>query len=83
MLLKSLEFKRRDGIQVKVTDIPVVTEGEHYFFQIHQHLELYLREVFASQSVRTVYSFRQYVKRRMKWKDYEAVFNQEMLKHNA
>jgi hypothetical protein len=42
-----------------------------------------LREVFASQSVRTVYSFRQYVKRRMKWKDYEAVFNQEILKHNA
>lgn len=44
MLLKSLEFKRQDGIQVKVTEIPVVTEGEHYFFQIHQHLELYLKK---------------------------------------
>lgn len=47
MLLKSLEFKRQDGIQVKVTEIPVVTEGEHYFFQIHQHLELYLRRSFC------------------------------------
>ncbi len=33
LLLKSLEFKRQDGIQVKVTEIPVVTEGEHYFFK--------------------------------------------------
>ncbi|MGW6109092.1 DUF2535 family protein, partial [Bacillus subtilis] len=32
LLLKSLEFKRDDGIQVKVTEIPVLKEDEHYFF---------------------------------------------------
>ncbi|MBL4976846.1 DUF2535 family protein [Bacillus halotolerans] len=83
MLLKSLEFKRSDGIQVKVTEIPVLKEDEHYFFMLNQHLQIYLKEVLSSKSREKVYSFRQYMKRRMKWTDYQAVFHQEVLKHNA
>ncbi|ARW07174.1 DUF2535 family protein [Bacillus atrophaeus] len=83
MLLKSLEFKRRDGIQVKVTEIPVLREDENHFFMMNQNLQLYLKEVFSSDSRAQVYSFRQYMKRRMKWKDYQAIFHQESLKHNA
>ncbi|MCG8397303.1 YpmP family protein [Bacillus atrophaeus] len=83
MLLKSLEFKRRDGIQVKVTEIPVLKGNENHFFMMNQNLQLYLKEVFSSDSRAQVYSFRQYMKRRMKWKDYQAIFHQESLKHNA
>jgi hypothetical protein len=83
LLLKSLEFKRSDGIQVKVTEIPVLKEDEHYFFMLHHHLQFYLKEVFSSNSRAKVYSFRHYMKRRMKWADYQAVFHQEVLKHNA
>ncbi|ATH92083.1 hypothetical protein ACH95_05430 [Bacillus glycinifermentans] len=83
MLLKSLEFKRSDGQQVKVTEIPLLKEDDPHFFMAKLRLEAYLEELYDSRRTKSVYSFREYLKRALKWRDYLAIYQQEELKHNA
>jgi hypothetical protein len=83
LLLKSLEFKRSDGQQVKVTEIPLLKEDDPHFFMTRVRLEAYLKELYCSKRNKNVYSFREYLKRALKWQDYLAIYQREELKHNA
>ncbi|NPC92735.1 DUF2535 family protein [Bacillus sp. WMMC1349] len=83
MLLKSLEFKRLDGQQVKVTEIPLLQEDDPHFFMTKLRLEAFIKELYCSKRQKKVYSFKEYLKRALKWRVYLAIYNQEELKHNA
>ncbi|AEH48061.1 YpmP family protein [Parageobacillus thermoglucosidasius] len=83
MLFKSLEFKNAYGQKVKIIEIPVLEEDNTYRFMIQLRLEAFIAKVYRSRDVRTVYSFREYLKRVLKWSVYEQIFKTDVLKNNA
>ena len=83
MLFKSLEFKNDVGQKVKVMDIPVLEEDSTYKFMIQVRLQTFLAAIDRETKPKRCYSFKEYLKKVMKWPDYEQLFNVAELKNNA
>ncbi|WP_243385163.1 DUF2535 family protein [Bacillus kexueae] len=83
MLLKSLEFKTNNGQKVKIIDIPVLEEDSSYRFMITIRLESFIRTIDKEVRPKNVYSFKEYLKKILKWPDYEAIYQPQILQHNA
>nr|WP_263326022.1 YpmP family protein [Neobacillus sp. Marseille-Q6967] len=83
MLLKSLEFKNVVGQKVKVMDIPVLEEDSTYKFMIQIRLEKFISSIYREKTPKKCYSFKEYLKKVMKWPDYEQLFKVGELKNNA
>ncbi|CAM3897764.1 DUF2535 family protein [Mesobacillus zeae] len=83
MLYKSLEFKNVVGQKVKVIEIPVLQEESPYFFMIQVRLQTLITSIYSEIHARKIYSFRDYLKKSLRWPDYEKVFKTSELKNNA
>jgi len=83
LLFKSLEFKNDVGQKVKVMDIPVLEEDSTYKFMIQVRLQTFLASIDQESKPKKCYSFKEYLKKVMKWPDYEQLFKVGELKHNA
>ncbi|WML40250.1 DUF2535 family protein [Neobacillus sp. OS1-2] len=83
MLFKSLEFKNDVGQKVKVMDIPVLEEDSTYKFMIQVRLRTFLAAIDRETKPKRCYSFKEYLKKVMKWPDYEKLFKIAELKNNA
>jgi len=83
LLLKSLEFKNVVGQKVKVMDIPVLEEGSTFKFMIQVRLQTFIASIYKEVSPKPSYSFRDYLKKVMRWPDYEQLFKADELKNNA
>lgn len=83
MLLKSLEFKNAVGQKVKVVEIPVLGEDSPYNFMIQVRLQTFITSIYGEKQLKKVYSFKDYLKRVLKWPDYQEVFKAGELKNNA
>lgn len=83
LLLKSLEFKNEVGQKVKVMDIPVLEEDNAYYFMIQVRLQTFIASVYGAKMPHNCYSFRDHLKRAMRWPDYEQLFKSGELKNNA
>ncbi|MBI0576025.1 DUF2535 family protein [Neobacillus cucumis] len=83
MLLKSLEFKTIVGQKVKVMEIPVLEEDSPFKFMIQVRLQTFITSIYKEQSPKRCYSFKEYLKKVMKWPDYEKLFKVDELKNNA
>ncbi|MGA9225750.1 MAG: DUF2535 family protein [Mesobacillus sp.] len=83
MLFKSLEFKNVVGQKVKVVDIPVLEEESPYYFMIQVRLQTFITSIYQERNAKKFYSFKDYLKRAIKWPDYEQLFKSAELKNNA
>lgn len=83
MLLKSLEFKNVVGQKVKVVDIPLLEKDSPYQFMIQVRLQAFIQFVYHERHSKKCYSFKEHLKKVMKWPDYEKLFKVEGLKNNA
>ncbi|MDR6998181.1 DUF2535 family protein [Neobacillus niacini] len=83
MLLKSLEFKTIVGQKVKVMEIPVLEEDSPFKFMIQVRLQTFITSINKEPSSKKCYSFKEYLKKVMKWPDYEKLFKVDELKNNA
>jgi len=83
LLFKSLEFKNVVGQKVKVVDIPVLEEDSTYKFMIQVRLQKFITAIYQEKKPIKCYSFKEYLKKVMKWPDYEALFKVDELKNNA
>jgi len=83
LLFKSLEFKNVDGQKVKIIEIPVLEDDNPYQFMVKVRLQTFIAQVYAKKSPKKVYSFKEYLKRVLKWPVYEQIFKSEILKNNA
>ncbi|MFE8702107.1 DUF2535 family protein [Cytobacillus sp. FJAT-54145] len=83
MLFKSLEFKNVVGQKVKVMDIPVLEEDSPYYFLIQVRLQTFITTLYGDRKVKKCYSFKDYLKRVLKWPVYEDIFKSQELKNNA
>jgi Protein of unknown function (DUF2535) len=71
------------GQKVKITDIPVLEEDNKYCFMLNIRLQILLTSIYAQKRPKNIYSFKDYLKRVIKWPDYEAIFGINVLKSNA
>ncbi|OIK15410.1 hypothetical protein BIV60_09670 [Bacillus sp. MUM 116] len=83
MLLKSLEFKTIVGQKVKVMEIPVLEKDSPFKFMIQVRLQTFITSIYNEPSPKKCYSFREYLKKVIKWPDYEKLFKVDELKNNA
>ncbi|WP_121612576.1 DUF2535 family protein [Mesobacillus foraminis] len=83
MLYKSLEFKNVVGQKVKVIEIPVLATNNRYYFLVQSRLQFLINALYNERHVKDCYSFRDYIKRKIKWGDYQDVFYTEEFKNNA
>ncbi len=71
------------GHKVKITDIPVLEEDNRYGFMLQIRLQKLITFIHAQKNPKSIYSFKDYLKKRLKWPDYEAIFGSSVLKNNA
>ncbi|KON87522.1 hypothetical protein AF332_12240 [Sporosarcina globispora] len=83
MLFKSLEFKNAVGQKVKIVEIPVLAKDSPYYFMIQVRLNTFIAATYANEKNSRNYSFREYLKRGLKWPVYEEIFKAPELKNNA
>lgn len=83
MLLKSLEFKNVVGQKVRVMDIPVLERNSPYYTLIQFRLQVFITTLYKQEKARSCYSFRDHLKRVLKWPVYEEIFKAVVLKSNA
>jgi Protein of unknown function (DUF2535) len=83
LLFKSLEFKNVVGQKVKVMDIPVLEEDSSYYFMIQVRLQSFINSIYRDGAPKKCYSFKEYLKKVLKWPDYEQLFKVKELKNNA
>jgi hypothetical protein len=83
LLLKSLEFKNAVGQKVKIMDIPVLEEDNPYKFMIQVRLQSFITSIYFEKKLKKCYSFKDYLKRALKWPDYQQLFEAGELKYNA
>lgn len=75
MLYKSIEFKNATGQKIKVIEIPVIGVNSHYYFMIQVRLQDYITKLYHHPQENNLYSFREYLKRKMKWADFQELFH--------
>ncbi|QED48317.1 DUF2535 family protein [Cytobacillus dafuensis] len=84
MLLKSLEFKNAVGQKVKITEIPVLDRNSPFHFMIQVRLQTLITSNYGSNKrVNNIISFREYLKRVLKWSVYRQLYKTPELKNNA
>lgn len=71
------------GQKVKVIEIPLLVEGSTYAFMIQLRLQNFISAIYQEMKPKKCYSFKEYLKKVMKWPDYEALFKIPELKNNA
>jgi len=83
LLCKSLEFKNIDGQKIKVIDIPVLETKNAYYFMIQVRLQIFISSLYQQPFEKSCYSFREYLKRKMSWTDYQDLFRVKEFRNNA
>jgi hypothetical protein len=82
VLLKSLEFKNGYGQKVRILDIPVLAQNNPLYFKVNLRLQMFMSEIYRSPKKRD-FSFRDYLKRHLKWPEYQSIYHSVELKNNA
>ena len=77
------QFKTIVGQKVKVMEIPVLEEDSPFKFMIQVRLQTFITSIYKEQSPKRCYSFKEYLKKVMKWPDYEKLFKVDELKNNG
>jgi hypothetical protein len=83
LLSKSLEFKNGVGQKIKVIEIPVLETTNRFYFMIQVHLQLFISILYKKPQEKSCYSFREYLKRKMRWPDFMDLFSIQEYKNNA
>ncbi|MGR3764738.1 DUF2535 family protein [Rossellomorea sp. NS-SX7] len=83
LLTKTIEFKSKNGRKVKILEVPVLKEDSPLYFRVNLKLHAFISKIFKEHTCKSVYSFREYLKKTMKWSDYEQIYHSEEFKKNA
>ncbi|KMY49802.1 DUF2535 family protein [Peribacillus loiseleuriae] len=83
MLYKSLDFKNVVGQKVKISEIPVLGKNNRYYFMIQVRLQIFISSLYNKLQEKSCYSFRDYLKRKMRWSDFEDLFSIQEFRNNA
>ncbi|MFD1738382.1 DUF2535 family protein [Bacillus salitolerans] len=83
MLLKSLEFIHQNGQKVKVMEIPVWEEDNLTSLRVKLRLQTFITKISKDSTPKKMYSFRDHLKKTLKWHEYSEIYKTDILKNNA
>ncbi|BCB04436.1 DUF2535 family protein [Bacillus sp. KH172YL63] len=83
MLTKTIEFKSKYGRKIKILEVPVMKEGSPLYLRVNLRLHQFINRIHKENGPKSVFSFREYLKRTTKWSEYEEIYQSEELKNNA
>jgi hypothetical protein len=83
LLLKTIEFKNIVGQKIKVVEIPVLERNNPYYFMIQAHLQMFMSSLYKKPQEKSCFSFREHVKRKMSWPDFNDIFSIHAFRNNA
>ncbi|MCA1063085.1 DUF2535 family protein [Rossellomorea sp. AcN35-11] len=83
LLTKTIEFKSKYGRKVKVLEVPVMKKDNPLYLKVNLRLHQLITKAANQNEPKTIYSFREHLKRTTKWSEYEEIYQSEELKNNA
>lgn len=83
MLWKTLEFKHVSGTKVKVIEIPVLEEDPLLQVLIKEHLQSFIIYILQINRPKKCYSFKEHLKKTVKWTTYQRLMSQGPLPYHA
>lgn len=83
MLYKTIEFKNKYGQKVIVIDIPVLNLSNCHYFMVQVRLQNFISMLYVQPQPKSSYSFREYLKRKIKWSEYDHLFSLADFKNNV
>jgi hypothetical protein len=83
LIVKSLEFTNAVALKVKIVEIPVLEEDNPNHFMIRFRLQTFMMSLNEEKQPKPYYSFRDFLKRTLRWPDYEQLYSSSTLKNNA
>lgn len=83
MLTKTIEFKSKYGRKVKISEVPVLKKDSPLYLRVNLRLHQFITKVVNHNEPKTIFSFREHLKRTTKWSEYEEIYQSEELKNNA
>ena len=83
LLTKTIEFKSKYGRKVKISEVPVLKKDSPLYLRVNLRLHQFITKVINQNEPKTIFSFREHLKRTTKWSEYEEIYQSEELKNNA
>jgi uncharacterized protein Veg len=83
LLTKTIEFKSKYGRKVKISEVPVLKKDNPLYLRVNLRLHQFITKVTNQNEPKTIFSFREHLKRTTKWSEYEEIYQSEELKNNA
>ncbi|MDX8343823.1 DUF2535 family protein [Rossellomorea sp. YZS02] len=83
LLTKTIEFKSKYGRKVKISEVPVLKKDSPLYLRVNLRLNQFITMVINQNEPKTIFSFREHLKRTTKWSEYEEIYQSEELKNNA
>lgn len=83
LLTKTIEFKSKYGRKVKISEVPVLKKDSPLYLRVNLRLHQFITKVMNHNGPKTIFSFREHLKRTTKWSEYEEIYQSEELKNNA
>jgi hypothetical protein len=83
LLCKSVEFNNMFGQKIKVIEIPVLEKNNNYYFMAQVRLQKLISTLNHKPQEKSSYSFREYLKRKMSWHDFNDLFSIKEFKNDA
>ncbi|WP_308160494.1 MULTISPECIES: DUF2535 family protein [unclassified Bacillus (in: firmicutes)] len=69
--------------KIKVIEIPVLDQNNCYYFMIQVRLQKFISFLYNNPQEKSCFSFREYLKRKMSWSDFNDLFSLKEFKNNA
>lgn len=83
MLFKTVVFKNVTGQTIHVLEIPVIEKKNPNYFMVQARLDHFISKLYNQPQEKSRFSFREYLKNKMKWSDFEELYQIEPYKNNA
>ena len=83
MLSKTIEFKNMVGQKLKVVEIPVLERNNQHYFMIQAYLQMFITSLYNKPQEKSCFSFREHLKRKISWPDFNDIFSIQEFRNNA
>jgi ubiquitin len=83
LLTKTIEFKSKYGRKVKISEVPVLKKDNPRYLRVNLRLHQFITKIINQNEPKTIFSFREHLKRTTKWSEYEEIYQSDELKNNA
>jgi predicted GTPase len=83
VLFKTVIFKNKWGQTLHILEIPVLEKKNSNYFMVQTRLDRFIFKLYNHHQEKSHFSFREYLKNKMSWSDFEEVYRIEPYKNNA